>query len=56
MEPLHFYGYMTLGAQHGHMEEVVVDEAWLVHCILRTTEAGDSWGGPKLDCVPGAGS
>ena len=57
MEPLHFYGYMTLGAQHGHMEEVVVEEARLVHCILPTTEAqaGDSWGGPKLDCVPRGG-
>ena len=57
MEPLHFYGYMTLGAQHGHMEEVVVEEARLVHCILLTTEAeaGDSWGGPKLDCVPRGG-
>ena len=31
MEPLHFYGYMTLGAQHGHMEEVVVEEAGALH-------------------------
>ena len=54
METLHFYGCMTLGAQHGH-EEVVVKEAQLVHCILPTTEAGDSWGGPALDCVPRGG-
>ena len=47
MEALHFYGYMTFGAQHGHMEEVVVEEARLVYCILLTTEAeaADSWGG-----------
>ena len=54
MEPLQIYGYMTLGAQHGH-KEVVVEEARLVHCILLTTEAGDSWGGPALDCVPRGG-
>ena len=56
MEPLQIYGYMTLVAQHGH-KEVVVVEARLVHCILLTTEAeaGDSWGGPKLDCVPRGG-
>ena len=56
MEPLQIYGYMTLGAQHGH-KEVVVEEAWLGHCILLTTEAGagDSWGGPALDCVPRGG-
>ena len=48
---------MTLGAQHGHMEEVVVEEAQPMNCILLTTEAeaGDSWGGPKLDCVPRGG-
>ena len=57
MEPLQIYGYMTLVAQHGHKEVVVVVEARLVHCILPTTEAeaGDSWGGPKLDCVPRGG-
>ena len=55
MEPLQIYGYMTLCAQHGHEEVVVVEEAWLVHCILPTTEAGDSWGGPALDCVPRGG-
>ena len=54
METLHFYGCMSLGAQHGH-KEVVVEEARLVHCILLTTEAGDSWGGPALDCVPRGG-
>ena len=56
MEPLQIYGYMTLGAQHGH-KEVVVEEARLVHCILLTTEAeaGDSWGGRELDCVPRGG-
>ena len=56
MEPLQIYGYMTLVAQHGH-KEVVVVKARLVHCILLTTEAeaGDSWGGPKLDCVPRGG-
>ena len=54
METLHFYGCMSLGAQHGH-KEVVVEEARLVHCILPTTEAGDSWGGPALDCVPRGG-
>ena len=54
MEPLQIYGYMSLGAQHGH-KEVVVEEARLVHCILPTTEAGDSWGGPALDCVPRGG-
>ena len=56
METLHFYGYMTLGAQHGHME-VVVEEARLVHCILLTTEAeaGDNWRGRELDCVPRGG-
>ena len=50
-------GYMTLGAQHGPMVVVVEEEAWLVHCILLTTEAGagDSWGGPALDCVPRGG-
>ena len=56
METLHFYGCMSLGAQHGH-KEVVVEEARLVLCILLTTEAGagDSWGGPALDCVPRGG-
>ena len=56
MEPLQIYGYMTLGAQHGH-EEVVVEEARLVHCILLTTEAeaGDNWRGRELDCVPRGG-
>ena len=54
METLHFYGCMSLGAQHGH-KEVVVEEARLVHCILPTTEAGDSWRGPALDCVPRGG-
>ena len=56
MEPLQIYGYMTLGAQHGH-KEVVVEEAWLVHCILLTTEAeaGDNWRGRELDCVPRGG-
>ena len=54
METLHFYGCMSLVAQHGH-KEVVVEEARLVHCILPTTEAGDSWGGPALDCVPRGG-
>ena len=54
METLHFYGCMSLGAQHGH-KEVVVEEARLVHCILLTTEAGDSLGGPALDCVPRGG-
>ena len=54
METLHFYGCMSLVAQHGH-KEVVVEEARLVHCILLTTEAGDSWGGPALDCVPRGG-
>ena len=39
MEPLQIYGYMTLGAQHGHKEMVVVEEARLVHCILLTAEA-----------------
>ena len=39
MEPLQIYGYMTLGAQHGHMEVVVMEEARLVHCILLTAEA-----------------
>ena len=57
MEPLQIYGYMTLGAQHGHMEVVVMEEARLVHCILLTTEAGagDNWHGPALDCVPRGG-
>ena len=57
MEPLHFYGYMTLGAQHGHMEEVVMEEARLVHCILNTTEAesGDSWCGAVLVSVSRVG-
>ena len=54
MEPLQIYGYMTLGAQHGH-KEVVVEEARLVHCILLTTEAGDNWRGRELDCVPRGG-
>ena len=56
MEPLQIYGYMTLGAQHGH-KEVVVEEARLVHCILLTAEAGagDNWSGPALDCVPRGG-
>ena len=56
MEPLQIYGYMTLGAQHGH-NEVVVEEARLVHCILLTTEAeaGDNWRGRELDCVPRGG-
>ena len=56
MEPLQIYGYMTLGAQHGHMV-VVVEEARLVHCILLTTEAeaGDNWRGRELDCVPRGG-
>ena len=56
METLHFYGCMSLVAQHGH-KEVVVEEARLVLCILLTTEAGagDSWGGPALDCVPRGG-
>ena len=54
METLHFYGCMSLVAQHGH-KEVVVEEARLVHCILLTTEAEDSWGGPELDCVPRGG-
>ena len=53
MEPLQIYGYMTLGAQHGH-KKVVGEEARLVHCILLTTEAGagDNWRGRGLDCVP----
>ena len=57
MEPLQIYGYMTLGAQHGHKEVVVVEEARLVHCILLTTEAeaGDNWRGRELDCVPRGG-
>ena len=57
MEPLQIYGYMTLGAQHGHMEVVVMEEARLVHCILLTTEAeaGDNWRGRELDCVPRGG-
>ena len=64
METLHFYGCMSLGAQHGHKEVVVMEEARLVHCILLTTEAeaGDNWRGRELDCVlrgrvsaPGAG-
>ena len=56
MEPLQIYGYMTLGAQHGH-KEVVEEEARLVHCILLTTEAGagDNWRGRELDCVPRGG-
>ena len=56
METLHFYGCMSLGAQHGH-KEVVVEEARLVHCILLTTEAeaGDNWRGRELDCVPRGG-
>ena len=56
METLHFYGCMSLGAQHGH-KEVVVEEARLVHCILPTTEAGagDNWRGRELDCVPRGG-
>ena len=56
METLHFYGCMSLGAQHGPME-VVVEEARLVHCILPTTEAGagDNWRGRELDCVPRGG-
>ena len=54
MEPLQIYGYMTLGAQHGH-KEVVVEEARLVHCILPTTEAEDNWCGRELDCVPRGG-
>ena len=56
MEPLQIYGYMTLGAQHGH-KEVVVEEARLVHCILLTTEAGagDNLLGRELDCVPRGG-
>ena len=56
METLHFYGCMSLGAQHGH-KEVVVMEARLVHCILLTTEAeaGDNWRGRELDCVPRGG-
>ena len=56
METLHFYGWMSLGAQHGH-KEVVVEEARLVHCILPTTEAGagDNWRGRELDCVPRGG-
>ena len=57
MEPLQIYGYMTLGAQHGPMVVVVMEEAWLVHCILLTTEAeaGDNWRGRELDCVPRGG-
>ena len=39
MEPLQIYGYMTLGAQHGPMVVVVMEEAGLVHCILLTAEA-----------------
>ena len=38
METLHFYGCMSLVAQHSH-KEVVVEEARLVHCILLTAEA-----------------
>ena len=57
MEPLQIYGYMTLGAQHGHKEVVVVEEARLVHCILLTTEAeaGDNWRGRELNFVPRGG-
>ena len=57
MEPLQIYGYMTLGAQHGHKEVVVMEEARLVHCILLTTEAEaeDNWRGRELDCVPRSG-
>ena len=56
MEPLQIYGYMTLGAQHGH-KEVVVEEARLVPCILLTTEAGAGahWRGRERDCVPRGG-
>ena len=56
METLHFYGCMSLGAQHGH-KEVVVEEARLVHCILLTTEAGagDNWRGRELNFVPRGG-
>ena len=57
METLHFYSCMSLGAQHGHMEVVVMEEARLVHCILLTTEAEaeDNWRGRELDCVPRGG-
>ena len=56
METLHFYGCMSLVAQHGH-KEVVVEEARLVHCILLTTEAGagDNWRGRELNFVPRGG-
>ena len=57
METLHFYGCMSLGAQHGH-KEVVLEEARLVHCILLTTEAGagTAGAGRRWTACPGAGS